>query len=516
MAGRSGVCFISRTAAHLAPFDNGKRAVPLAAQQEQQQQQQQQQTAAQLRNAAATFARDGFVKLDGYFSAAEHTRMCDPVHAAQRAAGSLAAADASSALRPSDSSTRFNFPDLHTCDDVGAARLLGATLGNSRLVDAVEAMLGEGAEVAQFGALLTRVGDPGAQVHFDYKPYRVLGSSLQWLVVVIPLSDYTPQHGPLMVLPGAHRKTTVLPSADGRVHPVDVGTIPSHPSTTTALVDPHLRRGDLFIFHGFTFHFAAPNHGPERCGLYIKFRAKTAPSACGPLLFPTHLARLAPSLLPYHRNDGTQRIDQGVWILEDGTTNEICVVSEREGRGWHLPSVPISSAQGGPMRPNSTSEWDAGNVIGECLRHATASTGCELGWLSWVADHNKAHTAGDAADEHYIRVYGHISADGALATLGGEGRLPAAAGMVFASVSDLAAGRFGRNTDLSALGLAWIRSWQSSTDPTTGQPVRRGLGLALEGWDRRGQEFLGWQSDAHEALRFDAHSVSPAGMFASR
>jgi hypothetical protein len=66
-----------------------------------------------------------------------------------------------------------------------AARLARATLGNPRLVAAVEAALGEPVEVVQFGALRTKPGDAGAAAHFDYKPYRVLGSSLRWLVVVI-------------------------------------------------------------------------------------------------------------------------------------------------------------------------------------------------------------------------------------------------------------------------------------------------------------------------------------------
>ena len=66
-----------------------------------------------------------------------------------------------------------------------AARLARATLGNPRLVAAVEAALGEPVEVVQFGALRTKPVDAGAVAHFDYKPYRVLGSSLRWLVVVI-------------------------------------------------------------------------------------------------------------------------------------------------------------------------------------------------------------------------------------------------------------------------------------------------------------------------------------------
>lgn len=52
------------------------------------------------------------------------------------------------------------------------------------------------------------------------------GSSLRWLVVVIPLTDYTMAHGPLMVAPGKHTATTVLPSENGRVHPIAVGVVP--------------------------------------------------------------------------------------------------------------------------------------------------------------------------------------------------------------------------------------------------------------------------------------------------
>ena len=51
------------------------------------------------------------------------------------------------------------------------------------------------------------------------------------------------------------------------------------------------------------------------------------------------------------------------------------------------------------------------------------------------------------------------------------------------------------------------------SDPATGAAVRRGFGLALEGWDQRGEEFLGWQSDAEPALLFDAESVAQGGRF---
>ena len=93
-----------------------------------------------------------------------------------------------------------------------------------------------------------------------------------------PLTDYTPAHGPLLVALGAHKRTRVTQSADGRTWPVEVAAIPSGApqpdATAVELFDPQLRRGDLFMFHGFTFHAAAPNTGPaERGGLYIKVYA---------------------------------------------------------------------------------------------------------------------------------------------------------------------------------------------------------------------------------------------------
>ena len=121
----------------------------------------------------------------------------------------------------------------------------------------------------------------------------------------------------------------------------------------------------------FRRHFAAPNMGPAtRLGLYMKFRARAAPSACGPLLFPSRIARLAPRLLPHHRLDGrclhsiptccsaamgtsqestvlnvllnrSQTIDRVVWIVEDGVSHQICV--RTNGDGWQLPGIGLPS-----------------------------------------------------------------------------------------------------------------------------------------------------------------------------
>lgn len=452
----------------------------------------------------ARFEQSGFLRLPGYFSADELAQMTEPINAAHSAGSSPVLEGAPDSLRPSGSASRFNYPDIHTGCTTDASvgpKLAEATVGNHRLVAAVETVLGQPAEVAQFGSLLTKPGDEGALVHFDYKPFRVLGSSLQWLVVVIPLTDYTAAHGPLMVSPGAHRGTRVLPSANKRVHPVEIDTIPPQPNVPhraerpiadlhpgVDLIDPQLRRGDMFFFNGFTWHFAAPNCGPHtRLGLYIKFRAKSAPSSCGPLLFPSHIARLAPRVLPHHREDGTQTIDRAIWILEDGVSHDICVLDSGHG-ACELPGLELGS--NGPMRVNDTGAWDLGNVIGACLRHAESTTGRQLGWLSWVTDHK---TEAGTDKERVIRVYGHISSGslaGQEATLASNG-----ARMVRACVG----------SGLSDDQLRWVRCWQESRD-VAGTPVRRGFGFALD----RGHEMEGWQRDDGATILVDANGAHTA------
>jgi hypothetical protein len=192
----------------------------------------------------------------------------------------------------------------------GAPELAQLTCGHHTLLPAVEQLLGAGATVSQFIHTLRTPGSTGTGTHFDYKPWRPVGSFLDWCFAVIPLVDYTDEIGPLLAAPGSHKLTTVLPS-NGRVHPVAAARVPSEPVT---LVNPQLRRGDLFIFHMFCWHEA---HGAntstlDRTGLYIKFHATHAPPAAGPMIFPSQ-ARDALSAagisdernpIRHHRADG--------------------------------------------------------------------------------------------------------------------------------------------------------------------------------------------------------------------
>eukprot|EP01045_Picozoa_sp_COSAG04_P020866 COSAG04_NODE_2187_length_4587_cov_20.361773_4_plen_186_part_00 len=133
---------------------------------------------------------------------------------------------------------------------------------------------------------------------------------------IIPFVDYTPDAGPCAAVPGSYHKTTILPS-DGRVHQVDAGQVPVRGTLLLSLflllaslwpfdrvqtiflktvskkkvllsqvadevgptlVDPELRRGDVLLMHGFTWHEAWPNNGQsDRCGLCTPFPSPPPP-----------------------------------------------------------------------------------------------------------------------------------------------------------------------------------------------------------------------------------------------
>lgn len=208
----------------------------------------------------------------------------------------------------------------------------------------------------------------------DYKPWRPVGSFLDWCFAVIPLVDYTPETGPLLAAPGSHKLTTVLPS-DGRVHAVAAARVPSTP---VPLTDPRLKRGDVFIFHMFCWHEA---HGTntssvDRTGLYIKFHAKHAPPAAGPMVFPSagHDALAAAGLpeprnpIAHHRNDGRYwgrssadgvhlTIDSVQLLLEDRHGRFLIVFDPTNNR-WGLPETEARED------PGAGNDWDSGNHIG--------------------------------------------------------------------------------------------------------------------------------------------------------
>ena len=267
----------------------------------------------------ALFEDQGLLVLRNLLSAEEMERLAGP----QRAAFESLEYDGRDQL--ADPTKVYPAPGVYsmgprilaTCPEIGAV-----SCGHPSIVAAVEALFGEPATLAQFWSIMRPPGAgvptgtdaafvPGKAAHYDYKPWRCVGSLVKWMFVVIPFVDYTPDAGPLAVAPGSYKRTTVLPS-DGRVHRVDASQVPRAADVGPMLLDPQLRRSDVVLMHGFTWHEAWPNKADiDRCGLYMKFHAKSSPPACGPTIYPTAVRRFlgevhpeTQHVIPYHRDDG--------------------------------------------------------------------------------------------------------------------------------------------------------------------------------------------------------------------
>ena len=350
------------------------------------------------------------------------------------------------------------------------------SLAHPGIVGAIEELFGEPATLVQYWSIMrppgAGVGDEpfiaGSGAHIDYKPWRCVGSFVKWMFAVIPFVDYTEEAGPLCVDPGSHRKTKVLPS-DGRVHPVDVAQVPA--AAETKFVDPQLKKGDVVLMHGFCWHEARPNYGhSDRCGLYMKFFAKSSPPACGPTIYPSAahdiLRPETKHLVPYHRGDGkfaavrdvpVGGIDEGRLLIEN---NEDRVLVLGDGAGnWALPRY---AAEEDP----SASILDVCNVMGSVLKQARDQLGLPLPWLSWLQD-IAGRTPNGGAGEWRCRVYGHRLNDTA-PDISLEHRWMAAADLEAAA----AAGQLEDGEEVRK----WLRMWQEEEDEE-GRAVTRSFGL---------------------------------------
>eukprot|EP01043_Picozoa_sp_COSAG02_P001760 COSAG02_NODE_38_length_48090_cov_107.207060_7_plen_389_part_00 len=334
----------------------------------------------------------------------------------------------------------------------------------------------------------------GHGCHYDYKPYRPVGSFLSFIFAVVPLSNYTTEAGPLLLSPRSHLRTRVLPS-DGRVHSVEVACVP--PLEDIELVDPNIGLGDVVFMHCYCWHAYCPNTSEgDRFGLYMKFHPKSSPPSNGPLLHPHALSELlSPNhshLVPYtcpdaryysdsesglSINEGMQTIGRTALLLED-QTGRVLLQRKDETDGsnhWGLPSCEVTETKGGYM--------DNSNVIGQLSDFASSAFGLELRWMSWIADNKIQQQSGAQHPYQVERVYAH--------QLGRPGTNQSGNVLVDAK-AELAKQRpdlrwFSleelRNMDAKTFAAGgmeaqWVRMWQCEEDED-GQPVRRGYGFPL-------------------------------------
>ena len=351
------------------------------------------------------------------------------------------------------------------------------SLAHPKIVAAIEALFGEPATLAQYWSIMRPPGagvtdEPfvkGSGAHYDYKPWRCVGSYVKWMFAVVPFVDYIESSGPLMVSPGSHRQTTVLPSG-GRVHQVDAARVPK--GKDVELIDPQLRKGDVVLMHGFTWHEARPNYSnTDRCGLYMKFHAQSSPPACGPTIYPTAvhdaLSEEMKHLVPHHRGDGQYAavrggpvggVDEGQALIEDMDGRVLVVQAESESVTWRLPVFEAAEDE-------TAGILDVCNVMGSVLKGAQDTLHLQLPWLSWLQDVTAAGE-GDASETRR-RVYGHQLMAGAPAV---------ACEHTWLLPDELVEAHERGELEEGEQVLKWLHMWQHEED-ADGNTVTRSYGM---------------------------------------
>ena len=418
------------------------------------------------------FEKNGYYVLRGVLSEAEVDQLATPIRAA------FARGDYDTFHK----GPAYPAPGIHSMGPrvlEDHPEIADVSLAHPAIMEAIEELFGEPATLAQYWSIMRPPGAglsdkpflKGSGAHYDYKPWRCVGSYVKWMFAVIPFIDYTETAGPLTVSPGSHQKSTLMPS-DGRVHQVEAAQVPK--PTEIELIDPSLKKGDVVFMDGFLWHEPRPNYGnSDRCGLYMKFHAKSSPPACGPTIYPTavheHLSESAKHLVPYHRNDGRYAAieEKPVNCIEEGQV----LVEDIEGKflllrhganGLRLPKFDAAE-------DTTAGILDACNVMGSIMQGAEEQLGLKLPWLSWLADLSSNAKEVDGG-EWRCRVYGHRLKDVASPLTQPSDQY---AWMTADQLEEAhLAGQLMDGADI----LKWLQMWQNEEDED-GRPVTRSFGV---------------------------------------
>lgn len=173
-------------------------------------------------------------------------------------------------------------------------------VSNSKLVAAVSNLLGPDLRFFKAAYTATIPGSPCQPLHLDQNtcssPGDYRNTSASWLNVGIYLTDLTPEHAPLWVVPGSNKRYDLIPGANMEA---------LQPKARMVLA----RAGDAVLFHRSTLHAAGANHSDRvRHGVFLSYRPAWA-KPTGPIAewAPEHVHKIRPRsrYLVTGLNDGT-------------------------------------------------------------------------------------------------------------------------------------------------------------------------------------------------------------------
>lgn len=248
---------------------------------------------------------------------------------------------------------------------------LGFVAGHPAILDAARTLLGDEPILTAFVVYDRTPDGPGIPKHNDYKRWRPVGSSMNWLFAIVPLADFDARRGQLFVAPGSHRLERVR-DIGGRTLEVDPAIVPDD----DGFVDPELQRGDLLLMNMHCWHKAAPNRSNEhRIGFFNKYAAASCPPATGYYPFSDAAHRALPAAgrdaIAFHSDKpiATARV-----LLQRGDRYLFLDGKLPGGATFHERAIP---------------DWDLGNYIAAAHAAMRKQVQVETPWLTYVGDYDE-------------------------------------------------------------------------------------------------------------------------------
>lgn len=256
---------------------------------------------------------------------------------------------------------------------------LASIAEHPNILDPVETLLQDEPLLTAFVVYDRTPGGPGLPKHNDYKRWRPVGSSMNWLFAIVPFTDYDAEAGQLFVSPGSHNLDRIQDRNTRTLH-VEPPVTPSNES----FIDPGLCRGDLLLMNMHCWHRAGPNKSKRpRAGFFNKYGGKHSPPATGYYLYNhaafNALSKNGQKLIAVH-DDRPIGITQMLLEKPGRDGSEYLLVRNKQGK-WDIPGGKAWEEQAIP-------DWDVGNYIAPLHAAMRETLRIETPWASYVGDYS--------------------------------------------------------------------------------------------------------------------------------